>query len=481
MAINTGIYVGEDNPDFRDQATFNDRWDRGRVAMIGVNTAKSPLIYHDFYNYKSGFGSTGRIKNFDGVDVFERLAALDSRLSKSHRLMLTFNVQYEYDDGQNASTDKETTPNGIRYGHRRAFYGGTQPGGYTFDEHVAMLGRRMREYTDAGGEFMRIRFMHEFMGRRKTDKDGGKSWCVFGQDHMYGTPPFNSDTSAEGWRYKDFIALWKRFVIILVGGTFASIESRMSNKGVENPNLNIDTAKLEAAGYDGLVASETLANNPIADPAIDPYALDVDGLAGTWAPVLTGNSEPERSSDPSHASNLENYFAYYYPGDEWVGYVGLTLFPKQTDTLTDPIFNELTNVYGNYSNDNAGHNKPFSISAYTRDIGPKVSGVNYKFSTPSPGHAYWSGCTDIAGSNITDGSVAATQFERVFQWAEARVGAAGDKMRDLVAFEAASAGRCEDGRLGARKENDGTEGYPNHMQKSRNHVNGSSGKYAFAT
>jgi hypothetical protein len=68
--IKTGVYVGEDNSELRDQDTFLNRWNRARRSMINGTTTKSPLIYHDFYGANDQFGTTGRIKNYDGVDVF---------------------------------------------------------------------------------------------------------------------------------------------------------------------------------------------------------------------------------------------------------------------------------------------------------------------------------------------------------------------------------------------------------------------------
>jgi hypothetical protein len=208
---------------------------------------------------------------------------------------------------------------------------------------------------------------------------------------------------------------------------------------------------------------------------------------GDFTMQLTGNSEPTRSN----AAAGQNYFSDYYPGDPWVGHVGLTFFPKNDATKVADMFTELDNVYANFSWKSGGGGvatKPFSITAYTRQISGFASGADC--STPSPTHAYWnaasSGClrcgvTETVGG-VTynyDSTTNAGRYAQILDWAQDHAVNNGGKFSDLIAFEAVGAKRCEDGRIGAKKESDGTNGYGNHMTESRNRLNTNS-KYGFA-
>jgi hypothetical protein len=472
--IKTGVYVGEDNSELRDQDTFLNRWNRARRSMINGTTTKSPLIYHDFYGANDQFGTTGRIKNYDGVDVFERMVTMNQQDflgagtgTKNHRLMITFNVQF----------DQTAIPSGQAgtgmKGYRKANYNVTAKGSnFTFDEHAAMLGRRMAEARAAYPtifDFVRVRIFHEFMGRQKTD--GDKGWCVFDGTGNYAINHTDGDTSAYGWRFENFQDVWKRFVAIVAGGSFSTIENRLSGWGVENANLNIDESKLEAAGYTNLSSSQTLSTNKTRADGDLSSPMD---LSGDWAMVLTGNSEPNRSTDSSKDSYQSNYFSDYYPGDNYVGYVGLTFFPKDNDAKVDDMITELTNVYQNYA---INHDKFYSISAYTRQIAGFINAADC--STPSPNDDFWNGAgCNLTGVGTYDSDANAARYDRILAWAEARE---SGKMRDLVAFEAVGANRCEDGRIGAKYEDTGNNAYGKHMTKSRDRLGPDpNNRYAFA-
>ncbi len=308
--IKTGLSVGWEN-DFPSNGPsgyvgFQTRWDRFRNLNF-ANT--DPNIYHDFYDdARPGIV----LKNYDNVDIFGRLASLDTATGNEHSPMLTFNVV----PGAN-NKDADMT---------NAFGGTYMVNGFTVDEHVAMIGKALNNYvTGANAKLVRVRYLHEFTGKY--------AWCAVDE---YGNRKAN-------WSFAQYKLLWERWTRILEGGSIADINTEF---GTRMQNLHLDESRLYNAGYD--ISSGELAANTRGDATEFPQ----------WSNVWCGQSDPI----VPNAGEGTNDYIDYYPTNAFVNYVSTDIYANNNSGSWSAKLANLQDIYDLANNSG----KLFGISEFSR-------------------------------------------------------------------------------------------------------------------
>jgi hypothetical protein len=137
---------------------------------------------------------------------------------------------------------------------------------------------------------------------------------------------FNEDGSARNWTPSDYRNLFRRIVILSRGGTVAQINSRLLEWNLDPLETNW---------------TSTVIPNPATPGATYPNASLLNF-------VFVAREKSDRP---------ENHWTEYYPGDEFVQWVGQSVYENDFN-----IFDNLDAFYDEYC---VGRNKPYILSPWT--------------------------------------------------------------------------------------------------------------------
>jgi hypothetical protein len=303
-----GAHVGWNRyyPNTKKGSTYLQRW---TAWSSRKQQGKTPYMFCDWFNFRA---PVDKIRNFDNNDVL----SIYKQDIKAKSFFLTFNIRPA--SGQDMLD---------------LYNGQLSPSGYTADEHVVMIGQRLAEFCVSTGEFVRLRYLHEMTGPSHP-------WCAF-----------DPDGTAREFTTGHYRQLYRRWQLILAGGSVADIDSKLADITARTgdpaqPKLaeTISAERLSTAGYPQF-GTGTLPTNT------------------NFATVWTGSS----SKPTLEINNDENDYFNYYPGNEYVGYVGCDIFPGNEWATVNEKFANLDKVYALAQQ----QGKPFAIPEWSLDNSPE--------------------------------------------------------------------------------------------------------------
>jgi beta-mannanase len=159
------------------------------------------------------------------------------------------------------------------------------------------------------------------------------AWCAYNSD---GTPRANTT--------EDFKDMWRRMHIIFEGGTVSEMNSKLAAQGMPPLDPQVGTS----------AASKGLSST--TDP--DAYLAPTNNVAFVFNPV----------DAPGIPNNAGNRWADYYPGDEYVDWVGQNSYDSTWNATLAARIGWLEQFYQEFA---VGHEKPYMMGEWglTQDIG----------------------------------------------------------------------------------------------------------------
>ncbi len=157
---------------------------------------------------------------------------------------------------------------------------------------------------------------------------------------------YNADGAPRSFTPQDFQKMWKRMVIIFRGGYVRDINAKLAAEDMPPLDANVD---LNGAGLGNLWGGTAPSTS---DP--DAYFDPADKVAFVWTPNY--NSNPDTSG---------NQPVDYYPGDEYVDWVGQDFYNQPWNRpFSEQLRPVLDAFYNEYS---VGHGKPYMVGEYGMD------------------------------------------------------------------------------------------------------------------
>ena len=159
------------------------------------------------------------------------------------------------------------------------------------------------------------------------------AWCAYNSD---GTPRANTT--------EDFKDMWRRMHIIFEGGTVSEMNSKLAAQGMPPLDPQVGTS----------AASKGLSST--TDP--DAYLAPTNNVAFVFNPV----------DAPGIPNKAGNRWADYYPGDEYVDWVGQNSYDSTWNATLAARIGWLEQFYQEFA---VGHEKPYMMGEWglTQDIG----------------------------------------------------------------------------------------------------------------
>ena len=150
-------------------------------------------------------------------------------------------------------------------------------------------------------------------------------WCAY-----------NQDGTARAHTTEDYKDMWRRIVIIFDGGKVSEINARLAAEGMPplDPNVTMPS-------YMSLPST----SNP------DSYFPPTNNVAFVFNPV----------DAPGIPNKVGNRWADYYPGDEYVDWVGQTSYDTTWNASLDTRFGWLSSFYTDFA---IGHDKPYMMAEW---------------------------------------------------------------------------------------------------------------------
>jgi hypothetical protein len=155
--------------------------------------------------------------------------------------------------------------------------------------------------------------------------------------HWFPWCAYNSDGTSRAHTTEDFKDMWRRMHIIFGGGTVSEMNQKLAAEGMPPLDLAVGTS----------AASEGLSST--TDP--NAYLAPTNNVAFVFNPV-------DAPGIPNKAGNL---WADYYPGDEYVDWVGQTSYDSPRKATLDRRFGRLEQFYGDFA---VGHDKPYMMGEW---------------------------------------------------------------------------------------------------------------------
>jgi beta-mannanase len=152
------------------------------------------------------------------------------------------------------------------------------------------------------------------------------AWCAYNSD---GTPRANTT--------EDFKDMWRRMHIIFEGGTVSEMNSKLAAQGMPPLDPQVGTS----------AASKGLSST--TDP--DAYLAPTNNVAFVFNPI----DRPGLPNIPG------NQWADYYPGDNYVDWVGQTFYDGVDQVSTDARLAHVNTFYEDFA---VGHNKPYMMGEW---------------------------------------------------------------------------------------------------------------------
>ena len=152
------------------------------------------------------------------------------------------------------------------------------------------------------------------------------AWCAYNSD---GTPRANTT--------EDFKDMWRRMRIIFEGGTVSEMNSKLAAQGMPPLDPQVGTS----------AASKGLSST--TDP--NAYLAPTNNVAFVFNPI----DRPGLPNIPG------NQWADYYPGDNYVDWVGQTFYDGVDQVSTDARLAHVNTFYEDFA---VGHNKPYMMGEW---------------------------------------------------------------------------------------------------------------------
>jgi hypothetical protein len=205
---------------------------------------------------------------------------------------------------------------------------GTTWAGSRTDRCILTHAYSVREYQDD----VFVRLGHEMNGYWYT-------YCAYNED---GT--LRTNTS------EDYKQAWRRFVTIFRGGYVGDIDARLHDLGM--PPLDRQAVLPDHMGYGKLDDPHT-------------YLRPVDNASFVWCP-----------NDSSNPNVVGNGPSEYYPGDEFVDWVGQDVYHAPWWTAMDAHFDSMDDFYREFSE---WRGKPYMLAEWALmppNMGPQGTTTN---------------------------------------------------------------------------------------------------------
>jgi beta-mannanase len=155
--------------------------------------------------------------------------------------------------------------------------------------------------------------------------------------HWFAWGAYNSDGSARTHSNEDFKDMWRRMHIVFEGGTVATMNQKLAAEGMPPLDLAVGTS----------AASKGLSST--TDP--NAYLAPTPNVAFVFNPV----------DAPGIPNVAGNRWADYYPGDEYVDWVGQTSYDSTWNATLDTRFSWLDQFYQAFA---IGHDKPYMMGEW---------------------------------------------------------------------------------------------------------------------
>ena len=152
------------------------------------------------------------------------------------------------------------------------------------------------------------------------------AWCAYNSD---GTPRANTT--------EDFKDMWRRMRIIFEGGTVSEMNSKLAAQGMPPLDPQVGTS----------AASKGLSST--TDP--NAYLAPTNNVAFVFNPI----DRPGLPNIPG------NQWADYYPGDNYVDWVGQTFYDGVDQVSTDARLAHVNTFYEDFA---VGHDKPYMMGEW---------------------------------------------------------------------------------------------------------------------